>query len=71
MKKYGLTIFIIFRVDFAPKIFWLIFLGSWARGSADGVKNRKIKFANLENPAVKVECPPTSKPALQSFAYII
>ena len=45
-------------------------LGSLERGLVDGIDSRTDARVSLENPAVKVGCPPSSNPALQSVAYI-
>ena len=55
-----------FQGGFGPKNFLAYIFTFLGEGLGDGVKNRKIKFASLENSAVKVGCPPTSNPALQS-----
>ena len=46
-------------------------LGSLERGLVDGINSRTDARVSLENPAVKVGCPPSSNPALQLVAYII
>ena len=55
-----------FQGGFGPKNFLAYIFTFLGEGLGDGVKSRKIKFASLENQAVKVACPPTSNPALQS-----
>ena len=55
-----------FQGGFGPKNFLAYIFTFLGEGLGDGVKSRKIKFASLENQAVKVACPPTSNLALQS-----
>ncbi len=60
-----------FQGGFCPKNFLAYIFMFLGEGLGDGVKSRKINFGSLENPAVKVGCPPTSYPALHgSYIYI-
>ena len=55
-----------FQGGFCSKSFLAYIFRFLGEGLKDGVKDGKINWVSLENPAVKVGCPPTSNPALQS-----
>ena len=48
-----------FQGGFCPKNFLADIFGFLGEGFEDGVKDRKINWVSLENPAVKFACPPT------------